>query len=110
MEAKRKLKMRYIAKTCNAVPAQWEGFTKGGYAVYIRYRFGIFEVLKSHKRTKNNDDAVLGKTIMIENIGNRFDCDMDTKQMKELTKSILDFSECVFEPEKMEVGLGLVIG
>lgn len=36
----RMIEIRSIVKTCSACPAQWEGQTADGRAVYVRYRWG----------------------------------------------------------------------
>jgi hypothetical protein len=66
--------------TCAAMPAQWEGMTIDGKAVYVRYRFGSLCVGVGDDPTGadygNYYDEYYGKSM---------DGDMSTAKMLELT-------------------------
>jgi len=77
--------MKYIVKeitqTCFACPSQWEGTTKDGEEIYIRYRWGGLSV------------EINGEEIFHKGIGGGLDGCMSFSELKKNTKKILDFSE-----------------
>lgn len=61
-----------LTKTCTACPSQWEGTTKCGKRIYIRYRWDTLtldidrETIYSSARTGNRLDGYLGDNEMRE--------------------------------------------
>lgn len=78
-----------LTKTCGGCPAQWEGLTEDGRAVYVRYRWGILSVgVAVDVRT-----AVRESRDVWSNIDRIFDGEMDTPEMIKRTAGVLCFSE-----------------
>lgn len=94
-------KVKFMEKTCNACPSQWEGMTECGKHIYIRYRSSQFFCGIS----ADEDSAILGNdscNILIEKPMNRGDYDgflTDEEMMKLLAiKSALILRQkCIIE-------------
>lgn len=70
-----------LLMTCGACPSQWEGVTDEGKRLYIRYRWGYL-------RIDLDDETIYGSQV-----GDEMDGYMDYKELKSLTKDILDLPE-----------------
>lgn len=77
-----KLKVEGYEQTCWACPSQWDIFTDRSEYIYARYRWG-------HLTLTLNDN----ETIFSEQVRDGLDGVMDTDELKELTKDILDWSD-----------------
>lgn len=75
----KKPKVVELEMTCNACPSQWEGKTKSGRDVYIRYRYGILAV------------SLDGEYIYTKGYGGDLDGVMDTNEMQRKLKKVLRF-------------------
>lgn len=87
-----------LEKTSGSFPSQWEAETNDGRFIYIRYRFGRFEV--SIGNTK--DESILGTILMrrtYTHANMKYDGCMSTERMMELTNGILCFSKCEIKNE-----------
>lgn len=70
-----------LVKTCDAVPAQWEGRTDEGEDVYIRYRFGEFRVHIGPYLVSDYDN--FSETLVYAAmIGGRFDGTMGDNELR----------------------------
>ena len=69
-----------LRKTCAACPAQWEGMTEDGMAIYIRYRWGFLSV------------SVGIETIFCQRAGDSLDGYMEDDQLREHLRGVLEFS------------------
>lgn len=73
-----------LIKTCNAVPAQWEGRTDTGADAYLRYRGGHFSVrigpniLAVDATPQAWDDALVYEA----ELGGMFDGSMDDDELR----------------------------
>lgn len=72
-----------LEQTCSACPAQWEGTTRDGERVYVRYRWGWLQVGFG----KTLDDAIDDDTIS-KQIGDSYDGVMDYGQLKEAVPEV----------------------
>ena len=68
-----------LVKTCSACPSQWEGTTKCGKSIYIRYRWGSLTL------------DIDGETIYSSSKGNSLDGYLDDSEMREALKGFLVF-------------------
>ena len=82
--------IKYIRKTCECCPSQWEVKLIDGRMLYIRYRGGILSIRISLKETDNIMDAVSGKEIIGEKLGAEFDGYLDDNTMKRYLKTALE--------------------
>jgi len=89
----KKLRILRLTNTCNACPAQWEGWLNDGRAIYIRYRWGYLSVRVSEEATKDIADAVSGNEIYGRRIGHGLDGFMDYDILKEKTGDVLIFPD-----------------
>jgi len=83
------IEIRNITKISVSCPAQWVGEAGEHGGIYIRYRWGALEVYHSSETR----DASAGTLIFDRQIGSKFDGEMDTQAMKELTTSVCRFIE-----------------
>lgn len=67
------IKIQELTQTCDACPAQWEGTTDDGRAVYVRFRWGYLSVCLSPQPSEDVDDAVGGDEVF----GAQLSDDMD---------------------------------
>jgi len=75
--------MKKIVQTCTISPSQWEGETDDGQFVYIRYRFGDLTIEIADNKEAWSDGKL--RVILDEHIGGRYDGEMDTSRMLELS-------------------------
>jgi len=87
-----KIKIKNCEKTCGAFPSQWDMIDDNGRELYARLRHGIFyvslipwtigekEIISIIWRGENNSSDNFGL--------------MSTSRMIELTKDLLDFTNC----------------
>lgn len=80
-----------LEKTCEAVPAQWEGKTDDGRFVYVRYRYGWLAV--SFGETM--DEAVDGRTCtpFHAHVGGQFDGHMTESELAEHTRGVVEWPD-----------------
>ena len=81
--------IKYIRKTCECYPSQWEAKLMDGRMLYIRYRWGVLSIRASLKKTDDIMDAVNGKEIIGEKLGAGFDGYLDDA-MKKYLKTALE--------------------
>lgn len=84
----KKIKIVELIQTCGACPSQWDGITKDGGSVYIRFRHGSL-------RVELNGDSIFHYS------DNRVaDGSMDTDEMMEITSQVIKWrliSPCAVE-------------
>lgn len=71
------MKIKTLTQTCLACPSQWEGKTKGGKDIYIRYRHGSFRV------------EIDGEIVLHQSVGDGLDGLMSTDEMLKLVRPVL---------------------
>ena len=84
------LGIKYIKKTCECYPSQWEAKLMDGRMLYIRYRWGVLSIRASLKKTDNIMDAVNGEKIIEEKLGAGFDGYLDDNAMKQYLRTALE--------------------
>ena len=89
-----------LTMTCGACPSQWEGDFLDGRTFYIRYRWGGLSVRISDNVSDNYDDAVGGKEILYLKHGDDMHGVLSSKEMQELTKHIINWSQIKLPPEE----------
>lgn len=67
------MKIVDITQTCGACPAQWEGKLDDGRMIYVRYRWGHLSARVSPKSTDEVMEAVDGRSIVDECVGDGLD-------------------------------------
>lgn len=82
-----------LKRTCESCPSQWEGKLDNGHTIYIRYRHGFLNVKISKKPSKDVLDAIYGKEIYLQGLGDQWSGSMTFDELKLFTKDILDLSE-----------------
>lgn len=70
--------------TCMACPSQWDIYTEDGQYIYARYRFGRLSVVLN--AFTDNEEVLLEKEI-----GDKYDGDMTTGELKMHTSNILEW-------------------
>jgi len=95
------IKIKRIKRTCFACTSQWNAWTEDGYTVYIRYRHGLLSVRESFLQTDNPEEAVSGRVIYEDYHGNEWDGVMDYKELKELTKGLVEYPKEEEEDEEI---------
>ena len=88
-----RFKLRKLTQTCSASPAQWEGETTDGRAVYIRYRWGWLEAGVGADLA----DAI-SNYVYREQLGPEFDGSISEREMQKALKDIF-----IFERNKLEM-------
>lgn len=83
---KRKYKVKTCVQTCSACPSQWDIHTTKGKYIYARYRWGGLTLTLNFGKSNSI-------VIFSEGVGGCLDGCMTTDELKELTASILDWSE-----------------
>jgi len=83
------IELTKLVKTCGACPAQWEGRDKMGKRYYFRFRSGFFYVRQCPVTTCLEGPVVFEW----EHPTNGWAGEMKTDEMKELTKSVFDWSK-----------------
>ena len=80
------MKVKYLVKTCDVCPAQWDGELKNGQTIYIRYRYGVL----SWGIGKNLTLAVRDSFSNRKHIGDDLDGSMtDTEMAKHLKLDLI---------------------
>lgn len=80
-----KFTVKNFRRTCEACPNQWDIFTTDGQYIYARYRWG-------HLSLTLNPWRETEQTLLSLNVRDNLDGVMETSELKEITKSILDWS------------------
>lgn len=84
MKTKR-YKVKHCIQTCSACPSQWDIYTDDGEYIYARYRWGRLTLTLNPWR----DEKLLYK----EDFGDDLDGFMETAELVEHTKSVLDWNK-----------------
>jgi len=82
--------IKYIKKTCECNPSQWEVKLVDGRMLYIRYRWGVLSIKVSPKKTDDIMDAVNGREIIGKKLGAGFDSFLDDNTMKQYLRTALE--------------------
>ena len=82
--------IKYIKKTCECYPSQWEAKLMDGRMLYIRYRWGVLSIRVSLKKTDDIMDAVDGKEILGKRLGTGFDGYLSDNAMRRYLKTALE--------------------
>jgi len=82
--------IKYIRKTCECYPSQWEVKLMDGRMLYIRYRWGVLSIRVSLKETDDIMDAVDGKEAIREKLGAGFDGYLSDNAMRQYLKTALE--------------------
>lgn len=77
-------KVKHCIKTCDCCPSQWDIYTWDGEYIYARYRFGRLTLTRDPFRESEQPFFTL-------NYGDELDGEMETEQMQQLTKDVLDW-------------------
>lgn len=80
----------FLEKTCESHPAQWEGETKNGEGVYIRYRFGILSV-SIGTADRSPFSNLTWKKVFLKQIGDEYDGELSTLEMQPVLDHIFIF-------------------
>tara|TARA_Y100000310_G_scaffold341076_2_gene439006 strand:+ start:1808 stop:2092 length:285 start_codon:yes stop_codon:yes gene_type:complete len=79
-----------IKKTCEALPAQWEGELSDGRMIYVRYRWGGLTVSVSRDKTNDIGEAVGGPEMMFKQLDPDGWCgEMGYEELITLTKDLI---------------------
>lgn len=73
-----------VIKTCESVPAQWEGRTDDDCAVYVRYRYGWLTIGVSEPGG-SIDDAIDAPDAFASHCGAEFDGQMSAEELMQAT-------------------------
>lgn len=82
----KKYKVKHCKMTCSACPSQWNIYTDEGEYIYARYRWGRLTITLNPWREGS-------KELYCEDIGDGLDGVMETTELVEYTKSVLDWSK-----------------
>ena len=82
------IEVTHLTMTSDACPTQWEGLVGDAGSIYIRYRWGLLEVYVS--RT-SRDPIRDGVCVFDQRIGEKYDGEMSTDQMKEFLAGVCLF-------------------
>lgn len=83
--ATKKYKVKHCIMTCSACPSQWDIYTDKDEYIYARYRWGVLTLTLYPMRH--------GIELYRERIGDDLDGVMETTELVEHTKSVLDWSK-----------------
>lgn len=78
-----------LSQTCGACPSQWEGETRDGRAVYIRYRWGTLTAGMGD----SIDEAVGDDRFFAKQVGDGLDGTISQASMIRHLSSVLDFDD-----------------
>lgn len=88
-----------VIKTCESVPAQWEGRTDDDCAIYVRYRHGWLEISVS-RPGGTVDDAIgaqlgeaTGETVLSAKMGDDYDGHMSAETLMMRTAGIVSWPQ-----------------
>lgn len=73
------IKLKDLIRYSSFCPTQWEGETTNGEEVYIRYRWGFLSI------------DINGEEVFGVKVGEEFDGMMNDEDMKEFTKSAINW-------------------
>ena len=90
-----RLVIKRLMQTCNACPAQWEGWIEDVRMIYVRFRWGYLSVNISNEPTENVYDAVGGKEIFGRQLSDNLDGCLDIDKLIKATVGVLEFPEDV---------------
>lgn len=83
--ATKKYKVKHCIMTCSACPSQLDIYTDDGEYIYARYRWGCLTITLDPFGSGS-------KELYCEDIGGGFDGVLDTLELVEHSKSVLDWS------------------
>lgn len=83
--ATKKYKVKHCIMTCSACPSQWDIYTDDDEYIYARYRWGRLTLTLNPYQ--GNSEELFRK-----GIGDGLDGVMETTELVEHTKSVLDWS------------------
>lgn len=86
------IKVKHITQTCRWQPSQWEGETESGKFIYVRERHDYLTVDIAYTE-KDFLDCKEECILAVDDTGTN-SC-MTKEQMIELTRGVLDFSDCI---------------
>ena len=81
----KKYEVKHCIMTCSACPSQWDIYTDEGEYIYARYRWGVLTLTLNPWRD--------GQLLYKERHGEELDGVMETTELVEHTKSVLDWSK-----------------
>ncbi len=81
----KKYKVKHCIMTCSACPSQWDIYTDDGEYIYARYRWGRLTLTLNPYQGNREELFRMG-------IGDGLDGVMETIELVEHTKSVLDWS------------------
>ena len=87
------IKIKQLVKTCEACPAQWEGYTDDDRKVYVRYRWGHLSVRLGDIGDTAEFAGIRGEEIFGKQIGEDLHGVMSYDELKELTKDIIQWAK-----------------
>jgi hypothetical protein len=83
------IRVKTIEQTCRWVPSQWEGYTKDGRPIYVRYRWGRLSI-RLGRIGGTIEDAVASKKELIGcPIGSSLDGVMTYQELKRHTRGMI---------------------
>ena len=88
------MKALYVHMTCFSYPSQWRAKLEDGRMLYARYRWNNLTMQVSHSPTDDMLDVYDGITIFDQDQKLDSDGEMSTEQLQDITKDIIDWSEC----------------
>lgn len=81
------MKLKKLQQTCPACPSQWEGETKDGYPIYIRYRWGYLSIRKGKKKG-DIMSAVRGEEIYGRQLGDNLNGFIEEEKILKIIKEL----------------------
>ena len=82
--------IKYIKRTSDSCPSQWEVKLMDGRMLYARYRWGVLSIKVSPKKTDDIMDVLNGREIIGEKLGAGFDGYLDDNTMKQYLRTALE--------------------
>lgn len=82
--------IKYIKRTSDSCPSQWEVKLMDGRMVYVRYRWGVLSIKVSPKKTDDIMDAVNGREILGGQLGAGFNGFLDGNTMRQYLRVALE--------------------
>ena len=86
----KRYKILTCKQTCIEFPSEWDVYTIDNEHINIRYNYGILEVIITPYGGET-------KVLLVVEYGDPFDIYITLEELRELTKHILKWENCVFK-------------
>ena len=80
--------VKALIRTCSSCPSQWEGETRDGRYLYVRYRWGTLSIGIGTSKAESIDCS---GNLFEKQLGDYLDGSLELEQLREATQGLIDW-------------------